>query len=296
MRLFCSVCLCAFGVETDEMKSVSVMEGDSITLQTDTEIKKDDLILWRFGAEDSPMAEVNRSAQIISVSESTKGFKDRLHLDPQTGSLTVRNIRTDHSGIYKTQIIGNKMIRKTFNVTVYARLPVPVISRDCCSSSPSSSSSCSLVCSVVNVGHVTLSWYKGNSLLSSISVSDLSSSVSLHLEVEYQDNNTYSCVLNNPISNQTQHLDIGELCQIHSGNISVYLCKSAAYYQSFCVYCSFIPSDSECVCCCDTTKAVIQLVISALVGVATVVVLGFEITSRKSDQKRQTRRSTSALH
>ncbi|XP_042605776.1 uncharacterized protein LOC122141746 [Cyprinus carpio] len=137
--------IAAFGVETDEMKSVSVMEGDSVTLLTDAEIKKDDLILWRFGAEDSPMAEVNRSAQIISVSESTKGFKDRLQLDPQTGSLTVRNIRTDHSGIYKAQIIGNKMIRKTFNVTVYARLPVPIISRDCCSSS-SSSSYCSLVC------------------------------------------------------------------------------------------------------------------------------------------------------
>ncbi|XP_059425046.1 uncharacterized protein LOC132159517 [Carassius carassius] len=250
------------------MKSVSVMEGGSVTLQTDTEIIKDDLILWRFGDEDSPMAEVNRSAQIISVSESTRGFKDRLQLDHQTGSLTVRNITTDHSGIYKAQIIGNKMIRKMFNVTVYARLPVPIISRDCSSSSSSS-------CSVVNVSHVTLSWYKGNSLLSSISVSDLSSSVSLHLEVEYQDNNSYSCVLNNHISNQTQHLDTGELCQIHS--------------------------DSECVCCCDTTKAVIQLVISALVGVATVVVLGFEITSGKAEKKRQTHTktthtSTSALH
>ncbi|XP_073699704.1 CD48 antigen-like [Garra rufa] len=197
------------------MKSVSVMEGDSVTLNNDVKVQRDDLILWLFGPEDIRLAQIYN--QVINMFNSNVKFGYRLQMDSQTGSLTIRNIRTEHTGLYKLQIFNKiKTSYKRFNVTVYARLPVAVITREsshCSSSERPTNQNCSLLCSVLNVSHVTLSWYKGNSLLSSISVSDLSISLSLPLEVEYQDESTYYCVINNPISNQTQNLDISQLCQ-----------------------------------------------------------------------------------
>ncbi|XP_059399814.1 natural killer cell receptor 2B4-like [Carassius carassius] len=207
--------------DTDVMQSLSVMEGDSVTLNTDVNLQKDDQILWMFKVNNSITRIADR--QKIYIANRTVTFRNRLQMDSQTGSMTIRNIRTEHSGLYKLQIIQDDVTSKSFSVAVYAPLPIPIITRDNSNSSSSSSSErssvsrCSLLCSVVNVGHVTLSWYKGNSLLSSISVSDLSISLSLPLEVEYQDKNSYSCVLNNPISNQTQHLDITQLCHTSAG-------------------------------------------------------------------------------
>ncbi|XP_051978346.1 SLAM family member 5-like [Xyrauchen texanus] len=263
-------CLCfwslfgVFGVETDV--SVSVMEGDSVTLKNDdTQILRDDLIMWTFGSKQILIAEINRDDNKIKLFEDVSDdgrFRGRIQLDHQTGSLIITNIRTTDSGQYKLFTISKRTPLKIFTLTVYARLPVPVIIRD--SSLYSSSSKCVLVCSVVNVTQVTLSWYKGNSLLSSISVSDLNRSLSL--EVEYQENNTYSCVINNPIRNQTKHLNITEVCQTCSVGFA---------------------------CGCGFTEAVIRLIVSGLVGVAAVAVLVYEVRSKSVGQK--TREQTSTL-
>ncbi|XDV23728.1 hypothetical protein PO909_028176, partial [Leuciscus waleckii] len=168
--LFCLFCWSLIGVFGE---SLSVMEGNSVTLNTDdTEIREDEDIRWTFGDENSLLAKIKKKKQITSTYYGTdERFRDRLKLDNQTGSLTITNTTTEHTGVYQLLIIRAENSSKTFSVSVY-----------------------------------------GISVLSSISVCDLSISLSLPLEVEYQDKNTYSCVLNNPISNQTTHLDINTLC------------------------------------------------------------------------------------
>ncbi|XDV23866.1 hypothetical protein PO909_028240 [Leuciscus waleckii] len=214
-HVFVLFCLCWCHLIGVFSESVSVMEGDSVTLNSDlTKIHEDDDILWKFGAKKSLIAKISLGKKIFSTFNDVPDgrFRDRLKLDHESGSLIITNTTTEHAGDYKLEINGAKLTSKTFSVSVYAPLVTPNITRDCTSSS-SPSSNCSLVCSsVLNVSHATLSWYKGISVLSSISVCDLSISLSLPLEVEYQDKNTYSCVLNNPISNQTTHLDINTLC------------------------------------------------------------------------------------
>ncbi|KAA0711761.1 hypothetical protein E1301_Tti020878 [Triplophysa tibetana] len=244
------LCLCHFnGVFGDEVKSVSVMEGHSVTLHTDTQLHTDDVIQWRFGVQspDEIIAEFYREDNTTSfISER---LKNHVEIDDQTGSLIITNIKIQHTGRYKAEIMGNAFQNKHFSVIVYARLSVPVITRV---SSSSEGSKCSVLCKVMKVSHdVSVSWYKGKSLLSSISVSDLNIRLSLPLEVEYQDTNTYRCVVNNPITNLTQHLHITQLCETSSGSVGVHSC--------------------------GFTETVIRLVLSAVVGVATVTVLIYDI-------------------
>ncbi|XP_065122148.2 uncharacterized protein [Paramisgurnus dabryanus] len=100
------------GVFGDEVKSVSVMEGDSVTLHTDvTKINRDDILEWTFGS--TPIASINREANSIHTKS------DRLQINNQTGDLTIRNTRAEDSGIYEVDITGKSTTFKNlkFNVS-----------------------------------------------------------------------------------------------------------------------------------------------------------------------------------
>uniref|UniRef100_A0A8C1PC76 Immunoglobulin domain-containing protein n=1 Tax=Cyprinus carpio TaxID=7962 RepID=A0A8C1PC76_CYPCA len=106
-----------FGVDADEVKSVSVMVGDSVTLHV-TEISRGSNIIWKFG--DEIIARMNEADGNPSTYDGPGAiFKDRLKLDKQTGSLTITNIRTEHIGRYSVDIKSTNAILKTFQVTVH---------------------------------------------------------------------------------------------------------------------------------------------------------------------------------
>ncbi len=101
--------------------SVSVMEGDSVTLNTDVKINQQEKIHWYFN--DIRIAYINGDLSDICTdvqcNEGTERFRDRLKLDNQTGSLTIMNTRTTDSGLYKLQIIKGSDSETIFNVTVH---------------------------------------------------------------------------------------------------------------------------------------------------------------------------------
>ncbi|XP_042605449.1 uncharacterized protein LOC109047476 [Cyprinus carpio] len=122
-------CLCLWrlvGVFGDEVESVSVIEGHKVTLNSGlTEMKDDDQIQWRFGNENTSLAEINKRADSMTVYDDVLDgrFRDRLKLDNQTGSLTIRDTRHEHAGHYELQ---TNSVRKCFKITVFDMKSVSV--------------------------------------------------------------------------------------------------------------------------------------------------------------------------
>ncbi|KAL0153313.1 hypothetical protein M9458_051392, partial [Cirrhinus mrigala] len=107
--------LCVFGADEDKVKAV--IEGDSVTLNPDpAQTQGFNEIQWRFKNGNQPIAYTTRKKQTYSEDER---FRDRLNLN-QTGSLTITNIKTKHSGVYPLRIeLDSGQLNVDYTVTVY---------------------------------------------------------------------------------------------------------------------------------------------------------------------------------
>ncbi|XP_042167709.1 uncharacterized protein LOC112231748 [Oncorhynchus tshawytscha] len=204
------------GAVNAEVNTLTGREGQSVTLHPGLTGLQADKIFWFFGPV-IPNTSIVESQLIRgeNITEFKGRFREKLQLDRETGSLTIRNLTLNNSGVYQLDIFNTHKTSQRFYLTVYAPVPLPQVKKipegDFLDSS-SEKGSCSVVCSVENRRDMTLSWYRGEKRLNQTSSPDLSTNLSLPLEIKLQDNNIYSCVAANPVSNQTTKLNIETLC------------------------------------------------------------------------------------
>lgn len=105
--------LFAFLVDGDPeaVKSVSVMEGDPVILNTNV-TKQHDIMRWYFNG--IRIALINGHPNTSCVYDGEDGiFRDRLEVDYETGSLNITNIRSEHAGRYEAELIRSESSGKS---------------------------------------------------------------------------------------------------------------------------------------------------------------------------------------
>lgn len=107
--------------------NVPVTEGHPLILTTNvTELNTDDKIQWCYEDEHNIIAKINKETNETSTYDGVDGrFRNKLTLNPETGGLTINNIRTLHAGLYRLKI--KSKIR-----TKYNRFIVMVIGESLC--------------------------------------------------------------------------------------------------------------------------------------------------------------------
>ncbi|XP_042604498.1 uncharacterized protein LOC122141365 [Cyprinus carpio] len=104
----------------DEMKIVSVKEGESVTLRTGAvDIQAFDLILWEY--EDHPMAKIDRTLHQLPKNSVSSRFAGRLSQNENNGYLTISDSRSTDSGDYHLNMNNTAFtLQRTIRVTVKA--------------------------------------------------------------------------------------------------------------------------------------------------------------------------------
>ncbi|KAK7126492.1 hypothetical protein R3I94_017845 [Phoxinus phoxinus] len=86
---------------------MTVMEGDSVTLNTGVTKQQRDKMLWYFN--DTLIALINGEPNTSCLYDGEGGrFRDIVDVDFKTGSLTIRDITTEHAGRYEANFIQSR--------------------------------------------------------------------------------------------------------------------------------------------------------------------------------------------
>lgn len=98
------------------VKYRTVQIGESVTLDTGvTDMQKYDKLLWKFEDNYTLISKIDGTDPVFSIHER---FKDRI-LYHENGSLTIKDTRFEHAGLYRLEISrsGNTILKR-FSVSV----------------------------------------------------------------------------------------------------------------------------------------------------------------------------------
>ncbi|XP_043078669.1 uncharacterized protein LOC122327394 isoform X2 [Puntigrus tetrazona] len=239
---------------------IPLKEGESVTLNTHlTQIMDDDRIQWRFGFY-SVLAYIYRqSSRTMTLYDDVLDgrFRDRLKMDDQTGSLTIMNTTMKHVGHYILQFNNMHMF---FFLTVYDDISVK------------EGDSVTLNSDLTQImDDDEIQWWFGNEITLIAGISKQANITTVYddvLDGRFRDRLK--------LDNQTGSLTITDITMKHKGRYLLLIFGSTESLKAFRV------SVSNSEHCCGFTEAVIRLVLSALVGVATVLLLVYDIRSRRA--------------
>ncbi|XP_060909122.1 uncharacterized protein LOC132986633 [Labrus mixtus] len=250
-----AVLLCCVSSD-EEREMVQAKLGQRVTLNT-REDRCDSRaeVVWIFGPE-KPARRVARMRNRVVTTNYTKSFGNRLKLDPQSGSLSITELRSSDSGVYMCQSIGVNILSQQFNLIVYASVCSPSI-RINMTAMNSHCSWLTVECSVQNSRELRLLWFRGRDKLNETSRPDPSSTLHLSLVIPKGDEGEYSCVAENPVDQKSSRLHTADTCLNNGETLS--WCNSGV---------------------------TVRLVFSAVLGLALMVLVVDHVRFRRQTQQR----------
>ncbi|KAK7930073.1 hypothetical protein WMY93_006468 [Mugilogobius chulae] len=113
--------LCSCVLAKSEVEVIHAKAGSTVTFKSKPSADQKEQVLWTFGASKP----VHRIAKISSSKVHILAFaqfEGRLHVDNETGDLTVSDLTVNDTGVYQLQRIHSHISEQFFNLTVYSKI------------------------------------------------------------------------------------------------------------------------------------------------------------------------------
>lgn len=204
---------------------LNVSVGDNVTLQTGICLEPDFRVSWTRG-RDFIGKEIAKYVNNTPVYPD-KNLEDFLSLDVNSGSVTFIHITKELSGYYCLKLWEglDEHSDTQFLIMVYEKVSTPQISSE--PHLPDTTQSCHIKCCVENKPDVTLTLYRGDTVINCTSSQENSTDLWLSLEISRPSEDTYRCEAENPVCNASVTFNSTSWCPrpktVFSGRMIIWI-------------------------------------------------------------------------